>query len=49
MYAEMDKRVAATIRGLKEKHNLELNENEVLEMLEKASIGLVEEIKKAQQ
>ena len=40
MYAEMDKRVAATIRGLKEKHNLELNENEVLEMLEQIRSNL---------
>lgn len=34
MYSDMDKRVAATMRGLKEKHDLSLTEDEVIELME---------------
>ena len=34
MYSNLDKRIAATMRGLKEKHDLVLNENEVIELME---------------
>jgi hypothetical protein len=34
MYSDLDKRIAATMRGLKEKHDLVLNENEVIELME---------------
>lgn len=34
MYSDLDKRVAATMRGLKEKHDLDLNEGEVIELME---------------
>lgn len=34
MYSDMDKRVAATMRGLKEKHDLDLTEDEVIELMD---------------
>lgn len=34
MYSDLDKRIAATMRGLKEKHDLILNEDEVIELME---------------
>ena len=34
MYSDLDKRVAATMRGLKEKHDLILSEDEVIELMD---------------